>query len=205
MVHPEILRGSRIMLLYTSCSSFQGHLQRIPTFRFTGSLRMSRYSNIAVPKPLELSNYCSVINTQSRWLLTARQVGRHWKLIHMYFFQIFLLCTRKQTYTYLNALLLAKQKQQKTTKNKICGFRRFHGLLIHNLVTPKNMEKSSQILETNPSRFKLCGSFYSSGQNWYAIHLVKETAVVRFELFWAKTKHYFFWIVHFTSFHCFMT
>ena len=52
--------------------------------------------------------------------------------------------------------------------------------------------KSSQILETNPSRFKLCGSFYSSGQNGYPIHLVKETAVVRFELFWAKTKHYFF-------------
>ena len=73
----------------------------------------------------------------------------------------------------------------------------------HRLVTPKNMEKSSQILETNPSRFKLCGSFYSSGQNWYAIHLVKETAVVRFNLFWAKTKHYFFWIVHFTSFSLF--
>ena len=54
-----------------------------------------------------------------------------------------------------------------------------------------------------PSRFKLCGSFYSSGQNWYAIHLVKETAVVRFELFWARTKHYFFWIVHFTSFSLF--
>ena len=53
----------------------------------------------------------------------------------------------------------------------------------HRLVTPKNMEKSSQILETNPSRFKLCGSFYSSGQNGYPIHLVKETAVVRFELF----------------------
>ena len=97
----------------------------------------------------------------------------------------------------------SKTKKPKTTKNKICGFRRFHGLLIHNLVTPKNMEKSSQILETNPSRFKLCGSFYSSGQNWYAIHLVKETAVVRFELFWAKTKHYFFWIVHFTSFSLF--
>ena len=96
-----------------------------------------------------------------------------------------------------------KTKQQKTTKNKICGFRRFHGLLIHNLVTPKNMEKSSQSLETNPSRFKLCGSFYSSGQNWYPIHLVKETAVVRFELLWAKTKHYFFWLVHFTSFSLF--
>ena len=77
----------------------------------------------------------------------------------------------------------SKTKKQKITKNKICGFRRFHGLLIHNLVTPKNMEKSSQSLETNPSRFKLCGSFYSNGQNRYPIHLVKETAVVRFELF----------------------
>ena len=42
-----------------------------------------------------------------------------------------------------------KKTTTTTTKNKICGFRRFHGLLIHNLVTPKNMEKSSQILETN--------------------------------------------------------
>ena len=72
MVHPEILRGSRaIMLLYTSCSSFQGHVQWIPTFRFTGSLRMRRYSNIAVPKPLELSNYCSVINQWGRGFLMS--------------------------------------------------------------------------------------------------------------------------------------
>ena len=170
------------MLLYASCSSFQGHVQWIPTLKFTESLRMRHYSNIAVPKPLELSNYCSVIDTQSRWLLTARQVGRHGQLKHISLLNFSSLYPKANLYL-SQCSSFSKTKKPKTTKNKICGFRRFHGLLIHNLVTPKNMEKSSQILETNPSRFKLCGNFYLSGQNWYPIHLVKETAVVRFEFF----------------------
>ena len=61
--HPEIIRASRTMILCGSCSSYQGHVQRIPALSLTESLRIRCYSNIAVPKPLEPSNYCWVINT----------------------------------------------------------------------------------------------------------------------------------------------
>ena len=46
-------------------------------------LPVRRYSDIAVPKPLELSNFCSVFNTESIWLLNARQVGRHGQVKHI--------------------------------------------------------------------------------------------------------------------------
>ena len=89
--HPEIIRASRTMKLCGSCSSYQGHVQRIPALSFTESLRITRYSNIAVPKPLELSNYY--------WVIKTADCSSSWTpwTIKTYFFSIILLCTRKQT------------------------------------------------------------------------------------------------------------
>ena len=102
------------MLLYASCSSFQGHVQWIPTLKFTESLRMRHYSNIAVPKPLELSNYCSVIDTQSRWLLTARQVGRHGQLKHISLLNFSSLYPKANLYLSQCPSFTKKNKKQKT-------------------------------------------------------------------------------------------
>ena len=38
---------------------------------FAESLRMRRYSDIAVPKPLQPSNYGSIFNIQGGWLVIA--------------------------------------------------------------------------------------------------------------------------------------
>ena len=68
----------------TMVSSFQGHVQWIWAESFTENLQKRRYSDIAVPKLSELSNFCSVINTQSRWLPNARQVGHHGELKYIF-------------------------------------------------------------------------------------------------------------------------
>ena len=148
MDHPEIIRASRTMKLCGSCSSYQGHVQRIPALSLTESLRIRRYSNIAVPKPLEISNYCWVINTAdclSSWTL--------WTIKTHFSFKLFFFVPESKPYTYLIAFT-----KKINLKNR---FRRFHGLLIHSLVTPWIWENPHKILETNPSRFKLCRSF-----NW---------------------------------------
>ena len=96
--HPEIIRASRTMKLCGSCSSYQGHVQRIPALSFTESLRITRYSNIAVPKPLELSNYCWVINTadcSSSWT--------PWTIKTYFFFKLFFFVSESKRYTYLLA------------------------------------------------------------------------------------------------------
>ena len=106
------------MLLYASCSSFQGHVQWIPTLKFTESLRMRHYSNIALPKPLELSNYCSVIDTQSRWLLTARQVGRHGQLKHISLLNFSSLYPKANLYlSQCPSFTKKNKKKQKKQKN----------------------------------------------------------------------------------------
>ena len=122
-------RITAIMLLYASCSSFQGHVQWIPTLKFTESLRMRHYSNIALPKPLELSNYCSVIDTQSRWLLTAdcSPSWTSWTIKTYISFKFFFFVPESKLI--LISMPFFYQKKQKT-KNKKYGFRRFHGLLI---------------------------------------------------------------------------
>ena len=43
----------------------------MPVLKFAESLRRRRYSDTAVPKPLELSSFCSTINTEGRWPLIA--------------------------------------------------------------------------------------------------------------------------------------
>ena len=140
---------------------------------------------------------------QGKWLLTARQVGRHGQLKH-----ISLFCTREQT-LYLShcSSYTKKKKQNKTKQNKIYiyGFRRFHGLPIHSLVTPKNTEISSQNYGDQSLKIQIVQKCYLSGQIWNPIPSLKETAVVRFELLQIKTKHYFYSglrILH--PFHCFI-
>ena len=75
MDHPEMIRW---------WSSFQGHVQWIWAESFTENLQKRRYSDITVPKLSELSIFCSVINTQSRWLPNVRQVGHHGELKHIF-------------------------------------------------------------------------------------------------------------------------
>ena len=69
-------------------------------------------------------------------------------------------------YTYLIALHIqnkTKQKNKNKTKKKyIYGFRRFHGLLIHSLVTPKNMEISSQNYGDQPLKIQIVQKCYLS-------------------------------------------
>ena len=147
---------------------------------------MRRYSYIAEFKPFKLSNYFLIINTQGKWLLTARQIGRHGKFKH-----ISLLCTREQT-LYLSHCSSYTKKKKKYIYIYIYGFRRFHGLLIHSLVTPKNMEISSQNFGDQSLKIQIVQKCYLSGQIWNPIPSLKETAVVRFELLQTKTKHYFY-------------
>ena len=90
-------------------------------------------------------------------------------------------------YTYLIALHIQKKKEI-----YIYGFRRFDGLLIHSLVTPKNMEISSQNFGDQSLKIQIVQKCYLSGQIWNPIPSLKETAVVRFELLQTKTKHYFY-------------
>ena len=54
------------------------------------------------------------------------------------------------------------------------------------------MEISSQNFGDQPLKIQIVRKFYLSDQNWYPIHLLKETAVNRFELLRTKTKHYIF-------------
>ena len=155
------------MKLCGSCSSYQGHVQRIPALSFTESLRITRYSNIAVPKPLELSNYCWVIKTadcSSSWT--------PWTIKTYFSFKLFFSVPESKRYTYLIALLLQKINKW---MNKY-ELRRFRGLLIHSLVTPMNMKKSSLNFGDQPLKFQIGQEFYLSGQNWYLIDSLKETS-----------------------------
>ena len=54
------------------------------------------------------------------------------------------------------------------------------------------MEISSQKFGDQPLKIQIVRKFYLSDQNWYPIHFLKETAVVRFELLRTKTKHFIF-------------
>ena len=54
------------------------------------------------------------------------------------------------------------------------------------------MEISSQKFEDQPLKIQIVRNFYLSDQNWYPIHFLKETAIVRFELLRTKTKHFIF-------------
>ena len=43
----------------------------IPALKFAESLGRRRYLDTAVPKPLEISSFCSTINTEGKWPLIA--------------------------------------------------------------------------------------------------------------------------------------
>ena len=111
-------------------------------------------------------------------------------------FILFIFVAESKLYTYLIALLLQKKK---TYKQNRYGFQRFRRvpevskvrcLLIHNLVTPKNMEKSSHWNYINQLlKIQIVQNFYLSSQIWYPIYSLKET--VRFELLLAETRHFF--------------
>ena len=73
-VAPITLNSTGVMgddLTLRSCSSFQGHVQWIPAYRFAESLGLRCCAHTAVPKSLEISNYHSFFNTHGRWLLIA--------------------------------------------------------------------------------------------------------------------------------------
>ena len=71
--HPEIV----MMLLYARVphSSVMYNETELKatnsSLKVSGSLWMICYSDIVVPKPLELSNYGSIINARGRWLFIA--------------------------------------------------------------------------------------------------------------------------------------
>ena len=118
-----------------------------------------------------------------------------WTIKTYFSFKLFFLLPERKFYTYLIAFLL----QKKYTK-KPHGFRSFRGLLIHSLVTTRNKEFSSRNFGDQLLKNQIVQKFYLSGQIWYPILSLRETAVVRFELLQAKTKQFFFfWIAHFTS------
>ena len=60
-----------LVFLILATSWKQNQRPPIPVWRFAESLRMRRYSDIAVPKSLGLSNHGTIINTRVRWLLVA--------------------------------------------------------------------------------------------------------------------------------------
>ena len=153
----------------TMVSSFQGHVQWIWAESFTENLQKRRYSDIAVPKLSELSNFCSVINTQSRWLPNARQVGHHGELKHIF------LSNYSPLYPKANFILISLLFFYK--KNL---WWRFRGLLIHSLVTPncKNMEKSSLNFGDQPLNIEIEQNFYLSGQNRYLINSLNKASSV---------------------------
>ena len=122
-------------------------------------LRAFGWGTIQMPKLLELSNCCSVINTRSRWLPNARQVGRHGQLKHT------CLLNYSPLYPKSNFILISLLFFYK--KNL---WWRFRGLLIHSLVTPKNMGKSSLNFGDQPLKIKIEQNFYLSGQNRYLIN-----------------------------------
>ena len=118
-----------------------------------------------------------------------------WTIKTYFSFKLFFLLPERKFYTYLIAFLL----QKKYTK-KSHGFRSFCGLLIRSLVTTRNKEISLQNFGDQLLKNQIVQKFYLSGQIWYPILSLRETAVVRFELLQAKTKQFFFfWIAHFTS------
>ena len=167
-------------------------------FQPKGSLRAFGWGVIHIlrnPNRLSFQIIFLIINTRGKWPLTARQVGRYGQFKH-----ISLLCTREQTLYLSHCSSYTKKK-----KIYIYGFRRFHGLLIHSLVSPKNMEISSQRFGDQSLKILIVQKCYLSGQIWNLILSLKETAVVRFELLQTKTKHYFYSglrILH--PFHCFI-
>ena len=55
---------------------------------------------------------------------------------------------------------------------------RFRGLLIHSLVTPKNMEKSSLIFGDEPLEIGIEQKFHLSGQTWYLINSLNKASSV---------------------------
>ena len=75
---------------------------------------------------------------------------------------------------------------------------RFRGLLIHSLVTPKNMEKSSLNFGDQPLKIEIEQNFYLSGQNRYLINSLNKASSVSncCEL----KRNIVFLISHFTSF-----
>ena len=122
-----------------------------------------------------------------------------WTIKTYFFFKLLFFVPERKFYTYLIAFLFQK-KQAK----KFHGFRSFRGLLIHSLVTTRNKEFSSRNFGDQLLKNQIVQKFYLSGQIWYPILSLRETAVVRFELLQAKTKQFFFfWIAHFTSFSLF--
>ena len=122
-----------------------------------------------------------------------------WTIKAYFSFKLFFLLPERKFYTYLIAFLL----QKKYTK-KSHGFRSFRGLLIRSLVTTRNKEISLQNFGDQLLKNKIVQKFYLSGKIWYPILSLRETAVVRFELWQAKAKQFFFfWIAHFTSFSLF--
>ena len=67
--HPKILQVSRaMMLLRARVPRFRimSNEMIIPVLKFAESLRRRRYSDTAVPKPLEISSFCSTINTEGK-------------------------------------------------------------------------------------------------------------------------------------------
>ena len=130
-------------------------------------LRAFGWGTIQMPKLLELSNCCSVINTRSRWLPNARQVGRHGQLKHTSLLNYSPLYP-KANFIFISLLFFYKKNL----------WWRFRGLLIHSLVTPKNMEKSSLNFGDQPLKIKIEQNFYLSGQNRYLINSLNKASSV---------------------------
>ena len=132
-------------------------------------LRAFGWGTIQMPKLLELSNCCSVINTRSRWLPNARQVGRHGQLKHTSLLNYSPLYP-KANFIFISLLFFYKKNL----------WWRFRSLLIHSLVTPdhKNMEKSSIIFEYQPLKIEIEQKFYLSGQTWYLINSLNKASSV---------------------------
>ena len=82
-----------------------------------------------------------------------------WTIKTYFSFKLFSFVPESKLYTYLIALLLKKNL-----------WWRFRGLLIHSLVTPKNMGKSSLNFGDQPLKIKIEQNFYLSGQNRYLIN-----------------------------------
>ena len=122
-----------------------------------------------------------------------------WTIKTYFSFKLLFFVPERKFYTYLIAFLF-----QKKYAKKFHGFRSFRGLLIHSLVTTRNKEFSSRNFGDQLLKNQIVQKFYLSGQIWYPILSLRETAVVRFELLQAKTKQFFFfWIAQFTSFSLF--
>ena len=119
-----------------------------------------------------------------------------WTIKTYFSFKLFFLLPERKFYTYLIAFLL----QKKYTK-KSHGFRSFRGLLIRSLVTTRNKKISLQNFGDQLLKNQIVQKFYLSGQIWYPILSLRETAVVRFEFLQAKTKQFFSFSLNYSSFY----